>query len=1334
MSSSNSGLQGVSRGATKQSFIPHGISVSCPFFAHDVRLSDYKNANKIKTLDVHPSLPWVVTADEMGNVVVWDSSSESIVVSFPAEAIKDSQRSAVEALELHDKFAISQGVLSVPDVVGPGLGVGPGSPPGATVGGGNESYIAAAVDSANNASLTVQRGWKIPDSDQKSARTGNVRGVRFADEHVLLWFCGDGKGDYDSVDVLGNVTSYSPGGVMPLAGSIDEVDALLSSAVDSNSFNYSLNNRAVHASSSSSYSGFSGSWRNQGSSPHNLRAPHNWIILVCEHRVVLLDYITRASIDIPQSSLLVEASGPSGAHRTITKGKPSVHSASLVGAGIIAFGCEDGAIRIWSADLGAVIQVVRPHLASNTSGKPITHLFTVNTCPHAGAGSTPASLSPLSPLGLAARSAQTLLVCGSADGSINVYEAMGGRMLLDNGKGGLQSLKLSGDLVDLSVSFITLSALALTADKMVVSWDLLSGLTPKLATSKIVTSSAAAEGGVGSRLMSGVSLGPHPNFPPGCALVVGKGPHLELAMPGSADNAATSGTIMFDLRTARPGLPSKLKVYNLCAHPWRPDTFAAGTNIGLFVFQVQPAGITPAIVSHPSWDIPAAVTGEGSVEGTRVREGKISVYVNCAGALVASKICVGTAASDEDEANGLGPAGTPTPVVSSKSGGGRYGAHQGAAGLDISTEEHVLLPQLAPSLPPPNTIGASLPGGPPPAHNAVAVLALLLRGASAMLPGPRGIRLRVSGSGRYISAVWPDYRCYAIYKLALPLGEAKWGCEYVDSGPGLDIAWSGSTVIDNDDRLTATEGAESKKQKYDRFVVIEPGQTLSGRGPMGGGMAIGSSVPAKGSKSNSSNSDAASVATASNRPQFGPSSLSLRQLPILDDPYEEVAKAQILVPELFSTSEPIAVWGGPILTVALASGTGAATANAVLALASSSLHFFSWTVTSPDSTSSSSSTSSNERAYSGATKSKSDLPRLTTISASATGIAPPSIFGAVSGCGVKWNAEATRFCICTATNVHIIGLLSPRRLLSSAAAGSKTAGNAPIGALVELCRIPVVASDVNWHGATLLATTVAANDPTGASRVLAFFPPVLDPHLASSSGSDTISMSGGIMNRDGQRLQPVVVEIQNQIIPASFSSNLSAEALPSAHRGLACVNGCVPLGILRSHVVLAHYTGSRILPTTTNGQLVTPGLTFTAVSMAHPGVRACMAAALAGAWSDSRSSSVNFLQANVWASQWGALLPAASHSALAAHLSGMGCSMAALLLPCINSSTGLGIALSKRSDAFDCNAFPRSFSALDAKVAVNFLKRLANNNIKGDYQGLEDYQQIIAFLEVSLVN
>lgn len=1328
-SSSNSGLQGISRGFLKSNSTPHGYSIACPFFAHDLRLSDYKSANKIKTLDVHPSLSWVATADEVGNVVIWDFSSESIVLSFPAESIKDSQRAAAESLELHDKFAASQGVLSVPDVAGPGLGLGPGSPPGATVGGGNECYIASAVDSSNSTIQPSIQRWKIPDADQKNARTGNVRGVRFADEHVLTWFCGEGKGDYDSIDILGKQSNYALGGMMPLAGSIDEVDALLSSSVDSSSFDTSLNNRAH----SSSLAGFSSGRINRGTNIQALclRAPHNWIILICEHRVILLDYITRASIDIPHSSLLVEASGPSGIHRTITKGKPGVHSASLIGAGIIAFGCEDGAIRVWSADLGAVIQVIRPHLASNSNGKPITHLFTINTSPHAGAGSTPACLSPSSPLGLAARSAQTLLICGSADGSINTYEVMGRRMLLDNGKGGLQSLKLSGDLLDLSVSYISLSALALTADKMVVSWDLLSGASPKVASSKIVTSSAAAEGGVGSRLMSGASLGSHPAFPPGCVLVVGKGPHLELAMPGSTDSSATSGTILFDLRTARPGLPSKLKVYNLCAHPWRSDTFAAGTNIGLFVIQVQTAGITPAIVSHPSWDIPAATTGEGSVEGTRVREGKVTVYVNCAGALIASKVCVGTTASNEDEASGLGPAGTPLTNGASKAGASRHSASQGASGLDISTEEHVLIPQLAPSLPPPNSIGTSLPGGPPPAHNAVAVLALLLRGASAMLPGPRGVRLRVSGSGRYVSAVWPEYRCYAIYKLALPTGEAKWGCEYVDSGPGLDIAWSGSTVIDDDALVNVTVSSESsqkKQQRFDRFVVIEPGQTLSGRGPMGGGIAIGSNAPTKGSKS--SNSDSSSTVAASNRPQFGPSSLSLRHLPILDDPHTEVSKAQIIVPELFTTSEPLAVWGGgPILAIALASGTGTGTSNSSSALATSSLHFFSWTVVLPESTVATSS-SSNERSYSGATKSKNDLPRLASISASASGMPPPSIFGAVSGCGVKWNIEATRFCICTATNVHVLGLLSPRRLASSSAVGGRTASSSKttlpaVGTLVELCRIPIVASDTTWYGATLLATTVAANDPTGASRVLAIFPPILDPHLTASTGNDMNNMSGGIMIRDGQRLQPVVVEIQSHIIPASFSSNLSADALPSAKRGLACVTGCVPLGIVRSHVLLAHYTGTRTLPTPTYGHPTSAGVTFTAVSIAHPGIRSCMAAALSGAWSDSRSSSVSFLQGNIWASQWGAQLPAAAHSALAIHLSNMGCSIAALLLPKVNTSTGIGIALSKRSDAFDYNAYPRSFSAMEAKVAINFLQRIIGDEFN------EENHEIKEFLEIS---
>ena len=115
-----------------------------------------------------------------------------------------------------------------------------------------------------------------------------------------------------------------------------------------------------------------------------------------------------------------------------------------------------------------------------------------------------------------------------------------------------------------------------------------------------------------------------------------------------------------------------------------------------------------------------------------------------------------------------------------------------------------------------------------------------------------------------------------------------------------------------------------------------------------------------------------------------------------------------------------------------------------------------------------------------------------------------------------------------------------------------------------------------------------------------------------------------------------------------------------------------------------------------------------------------MAAALSGAWSDSRSSSVSFLQGNIWASHWGAQLPAAAHSALAIHLSNMGCSIAALLLPKVNTSTGIGIALSKRSDAFDYNAYPRSFSAMEAKVAINFLQRIIGDEFNEENQEIKE--------------
>ena len=73
-------------------------------------------------------------------------------------------------------------------------------------------------------------------------------------------------------------------------------------------------------------------------------------------------------------------------------------------------------------------------------------------------------------------------------------------------------------------------------------------------------------------------------------------------------------------------------------------------------------------------------------------------------------------------------------------------------------------------------------------------------------PGSRGVRLRVSGSGQYVAAVWPEHKCHALYRLrrpaAAPAGGAAggagagsdvaaWTCELVESGPALDVAWSG---------------------------------------------------------------------------------------------------------------------------------------------------------------------------------------------------------------------------------------------------------------------------------------------------------------------------------------------------------------------------------------------------------------------------------------------------------------------------------------------------------------------------------------------------------------
>jgi hypothetical protein len=156
---------------------PFGVPVSVPFYGHDVATSTYAEAAKIKTLDVHPVHPWIATADEDNNVVVWDYATESIVLSFVPESIKEAQRAAAEEMELHAAFGAAQGV-TVPDVAGPGLGIGGGNNPGASAGSATEAFISAATSSARRRGVLAS----LPE-EARNARCGHVRGVRFADEH-----------------------------------------------------------------------------------------------------------------------------------------------------------------------------------------------------------------------------------------------------------------------------------------------------------------------------------------------------------------------------------------------------------------------------------------------------------------------------------------------------------------------------------------------------------------------------------------------------------------------------------------------------------------------------------------------------------------------------------------------------------------------------------------------------------------------------------------------------------------------------------------------------------------------------------------------------------------------------------------------------------------------------------------------------------------------------------------------------------------------------------------------------------------------------------------------
>ena len=909
--------------------------------------------------------------------------------------------------------------------------------------------------------------------------------------------------------------------------------------------------------------------------------------------------------------------------------------------------------------------------------------------------------------------------------------------------------------------------------------------------SRIGTSSSAAETGVGSRFTSAVTLGPHPFFPPGCLLAAGKGPHLELALPGALDKAGEAGIPLFDLRSCRPGLPAKCKVYTLTRHPFRPDVVAAGTNIGVFVVAVAPQySAAAAAVSHPLWRMPArcvdaldapldasqsnSSAGSNSNSCVFLREGAVCLSVTASGALVATQHALTSRASAHEVAElgleqlsdgnkppikaPLRQSSLPSNVPSGSSrasfrGGAAAGGGGVSAGgsLELMSVEHVLLPSIQPLAAPPPTVTVPGSGGAGPTvnPNALAALTSLLKpvpGPPGSTPPPplagtRGVRLRVSGSGRHVAAIWPEHRCYAIYRLTFPAlssaagsenaasssASKQWYAEFVDGGQGLDVAWALTSQFDDkysadgsgnsssdtpaaegvveaeDDRPKSSKLKEEKRRQAsavapptDRFVMIEPGAAITGRGPMGGGMAIGTTpVPAKGGSSAAAKAKAAAAAAGAGAAvPTAPSTLTLKELPVPPpgDDSPALVKPRTLITRVGLSQEPVAVWGGPVLAVAQASDTGSAGAN----LGTASLQFLSWSLAAPleQTAEEKAKEAALAARYSGlASEPKAREPRLLPVGSSSNTPAP-SVAGAVNGHGVTWSSDGARAAVCSPSAVHILTSFPA----SASAASSLT--------VTELCRVPLQAASAVWGGDGGLYVT------TTDARVVGVFPPVFDP----TGLTDASAASSYIASR---RLAPVVVELQALAPPPALPGGLHTTPLPGPSRGVLSPAMCAPLAVARDHLLTAHWTGRRMPPTSSaaaaGGAGSSPGSMVTSLPLIHPGLRAVRALASAGARAaasaaagDAKQLLSQYRDGATAAAACGSLLPQSAQDALTPHLIGMGATAAALMLPGLCAESVTSLALAHRADVFAAAAASSSGGTrgVDASVAVAALLRM----------------------------
>ena len=1210
---------------------PHGVPVTALFFGNTPSCVDYRLASKVKTVDVHPVLPWVASADEAGVVTVWDYDSSSVVLTFSADSVKDSQRAAHEALDLHAAFAATQDV-SVPTGSLPGLG-GAAVPvePGATAGGATEAFLAERFLRRGAGAA----GVSALNDDARAGKTGSVRAVKFADEHVLSLECG--------------LTTSAPwvgvdGGVGVDAGSGEDAASLCA---------------LTFATSAEDVESVFG-----GGSSCTPATP-SWLIVLCDARALLVDMVTRAIVDVPAASLLIEApSGGSGGARArvTTRGKPSVHSVALIAPGLLAFGCEDGCVRVWSSDVGAVVQKI----TVAQSGRPVVSLRVAATAPRSRAGGSSASdeaIAPSCDLGRALANAGTVLLAAGADGVVSSWDVGVGGGLTESARGGA-TVRLGSDLVDLSLCTRTGVAVALGADKGTIVWDAFSaakngfvGGSPK--PSRCVTSSAAAEGGAGSRLLAGVPLAAHPFFPPTAILVAGKGPHLEVALPSAPapqrGPRPEDAIIFYDLRTARAGLPSKLKIYTLARAPSRPDVVVAGTNIGVFVVSVAPAySAGAAAVTADSWALaPAPLAG-----AARIRGGLRTLQVSPSGALVGSTVVFATRVTATDVTSGVA------------SGAGSGAASSGAAAtapvLSTSITELISSQAFRPHVPPPAALTPALPGAPPPPPNALAPLAALRAGAS--FAGTRGVRLRLSPSGRFLAAVWPEHRSYALFKIALQSETAEgalgaWTAapiEAPNNGVALDVAWSAPGAL--------FDAGDSSPRSVERFAVLAPGTSSAGRGPMGGGSTIGGGTSKPGKAPTSS----------THKVTWTPPTLLICEVDFLADAHADISAPRVVAPDIAlpSDAEAVALWGGPLLCLATAP-EGASAGGTAGAGAATNLTFYGWALAPADSTAERAAPPPSDSRYSGAAarEKKSNLPRLVPAAGAAGGFPPPSVAGAVGGWGVLWSPGGARVAIATERSVTVAAFLR---------GGGKSAIVAPIGS----CAITSVSSLAWVCGGAALAVSYA--EARSGARVALLVPPLVDPR-----GADTDARAAAALRPSGAPLEAQLIDLAADSPGISpISAAVPIVGMPAPARSLVWCAGAAPLAIARGALLCAQWCGLS-------------GVTVVPTPAGAPALRALIAATSAGVDTGAGGGAGAALVAGARnAARLAASTPRASHDAVASLLMRANAAAPALALPGLSLEALLGVALGVRSAVAAPPApagAPLPFSALDGAAASGAL-------------------------------